>query len=308
MMMRFAVAGALALLATGAAPVTARPATGEPSGTIAFTHDPDDGTQVYTVEFPGGEVRRLTGATALEGANVGPRWAPDGARLAFSSDRDGDWDLYTMDPDGGNVFQLADRTGDQLSPAWSRDGRRVAFLERGPKKMRIHLMRSDGTYLRRLRARKLDVRGGLDWGPCRDILFYAVLDNPRDPEAYVVHPGTGRVRKVGDGNGDQRWNPSCKRITFSASYGPPESYSLFTHGRRGNRRRVVPTRWAKTYDRYHSDPGWSPDGRYLAYGFMDHQCFYCTELRVLDRKTGDDVTLVEADGVWFWGIDWRPSR
>lgn len=275
-------------------------------GTIVFSHDPDDDLQIYKVELPEREVHQLTGTLFGEGTNADPRFSPDGSRVAFASDRDGDWDLYSMAPDGSDVAHLLDRTGDQWSPTWSPDGSRIAFIEKGRERYAIHMMRADGTYVKKLRTKGLDVGGGLDWAPCKAVLFNAQT-GPRDyPGSYTIRPWNGRVRTIGVGSGDMRWNrQGCRRIIFSSSKGPPESTSLYTMNRYGEKRGLVRTEHAKSYDHYHGRPAWSHDGR-LAYDYMDHGCFYCNELRVYDPATGEDHTVLEASEVWFWDIDWQP--
>jgi hypothetical protein len=69
---------------------------------------------------------------------------------------------------------------------------------------------------------------------------------------------------------------------------------------------VVSTEFARSYDHYHDNPAWSSDGTRIAYGYMDHGCFYCNELRVFDPATGEDQTILRASEVWFWSLDWQP--
>lgn len=301
------LAAALTLAFFGTpSPPPANAAHEEPA-VIAFNHDPDGTTQIYTVTLPGNEVEQLTGLTPLEGENVGPRWSPDGNRLAFASDRDGDWDIYTMAPDGSDVVKLSDRQGDQTSPAWSPNGLRIAFIQSEGRTNGIHLMESNGEYQRRLQNHQLELTSHLDWAPCRgSLLFTARSGRSKPSRAYVLRIRERTITEIDGAGGSMRWNRRCKRLIFTGSNGPPESTSLFTISRKGNNRRVVPTRFAKTYDRYHNDPAWSADGAWLAYGYMDHDCFYCTELRVLDLATGQDHGVLEANEVWFFNLDWKP--
>ena len=280
------------------------------TGAVIFSHDPDGETQIFKVVLPEGEVHQLTGtspvenAVPLEGNNAGARFSPDGTRIVFTSDRDGDWDLYTMDPDGHDVEHLVDRPGDQTSPVWSLSGTRIAFIE---DENEIHVAKRNGFYVKQLPIGSVHTVTSLDWAPCRAVL-YSAQKGPRDfPRSYTIGPMAGPLKSIGVGSWDMRWNrQKCDRVIFSNSKGPPESTSLYTMNRKGERRGLVRTRHAKSYDYTHDNPAWSHDGQRLAYGYMDHNCFYCNELRIYDVTTGEDHTVLTASEVWFWDLDWQP--
>ena len=93
-----------------------------------------------------------------------PSWSPRGDVIAFTSNRDGDYELYTIRPDGTGLTRLTRSPGNDAHAAWSPDGQWIAFSSgRGgfndeaplhPHNAQpygqIHVMRSDGTDVRRL--------------------------------------------------------------------------------------------------------------------------------------------------------------
>ena len=81
-----------------------------------------------------------------------PSWSPDGQRIAFDVIKDRNLEICVMDSDGSNLDRLTDNLVADLTPAWSHDGSTIAFERFGGKirHSEIHLMTSDGKYLKRL--------------------------------------------------------------------------------------------------------------------------------------------------------------
>jgi len=72
---------------------------------IAFMSSQDGDWEIYTIDVPGGTLKRLTRSTGNDGL---PTWSPDGRQIAFVSDRDGRWGVYTMPATGGKAVKVAD--------------------------------------------------------------------------------------------------------------------------------------------------------------------------------------------------------
>jgi hypothetical protein len=115
--------------------------------TVAFVTDRGEGAdldqgrwgryRIALLDVASLAVRELPG---MEGDNVDPAWAPDGASLFFRSDRTGIPNIYRMELASGDLFQITDLFSGvsgitPLSPAiaTSRGDRRLLFtaLERG---------------------------------------------------------------------------------------------------------------------------------------------------------------------------------
>jgi tricorn protease len=87
---------------------------------IAFAH----GGDLWIVDRPGGQARRLTSTPAVESD---PHLSPDGRFLAFSSNRSGDWAVYVMPVAGGNPTRLTWYPGPARARGWTPDGRRILY-------------------------------------------------------------------------------------------------------------------------------------------------------------------------------------
>jgi dipeptidyl aminopeptidase/acylaminoacyl peptidase len=64
----------------------------------------------------------------MAGADLSPRWSPDGKRLAFLSARAGKPQLFVMEMSGGEAWQLTKEAEGVSGFSWSPDGARVAYL------------------------------------------------------------------------------------------------------------------------------------------------------------------------------------
>jgi dipeptidyl aminopeptidase/acylaminoacyl peptidase len=101
---------------------------------VAFVRNRPDGddeyeSTVYVVPVGGDEPRQFTVA---EGVDSQPRWSPSGGRLAFVSTRGADDDrpqLWVMPTDGGEARQVTGVVGGVSELAWSPDGTKLAFVQ-----------------------------------------------------------------------------------------------------------------------------------------------------------------------------------
>ena len=110
--------------------------------------NPRGGYDVYVIGTDGQGLRRLT--HEIWGA-VSPAFSPDGKRIAYSAFDGSSSHIYVVETDGGSRKRLTQNQQGHGEPAWSADGRAIAYVvwpNDGPST--IHLMTSDGQYLKQL--------------------------------------------------------------------------------------------------------------------------------------------------------------
>jgi hypothetical protein len=107
-----------------------------PDGTaIAFAGMREGLTDLYVVDVPSANTRRLTDDAY---ADLQPAWSPDGRRVAFTTDRfstnlatvsAGPYSLALLDPATGVIERVAGLPrGQQINPQFSPDGRALYFI------------------------------------------------------------------------------------------------------------------------------------------------------------------------------------
>ena len=205
-------------------------------------------------------------------ASAGKTAAAGAYRILLTSNRDGETRTYSMLPDSSRLTPLLP-SGRVLEPAAvSRDGTTITYTERGSA---IYVSRSDGTGLRRLVPRGVFAVEG--FSPNGKLLAFST-----DAGLRIVGTngrGLRRVTSYGD-DGAVDWAPDGKSLVF-ARYNDDGSYAIIVQPLRG-RRRVV----ARTGPNYGAwpYPGWSPDGRWIAYVILD------------DAERQNGVWVVRRDG------------
>ena len=94
-------------------------------GKIVFQSDSKKGINIFVLNGKTGWIKQLTRL----GANIDPKWSPNGKEIVFASTREGRWDIYIMDSDGKNKKRVV-HTNDGFSrmPHWSSDGKEIYFF------------------------------------------------------------------------------------------------------------------------------------------------------------------------------------
>ena len=100
-----------------------------PDGTkIAFDSVRTGGSEIWTMNADGTDLRRLT---AFIFDDAAPHWSPDGRQLVWTAFRDGNQaEVYRMNADGSGQTRLTFNPGADGRASWSPDGTKIAFETR----------------------------------------------------------------------------------------------------------------------------------------------------------------------------------
>jgi TolB protein len=205
--------------------------------------------------------------------------SPDGRSIVYHSNRLGRRGLFIADADGRNPRLLV-QDNHPSTPAWSPDGRWIAFTAQIEGDPEIHLIRPDGSGLRRL----TDVKGDdahPAWAADGRRLFFSSNRHTTDPTLPLTQQVYDIFSVDLDGGGLVRHTDCRAACTYPAP--SPD-------GRRVAYRKLVPdqgrrwdqTDWGFDAEVFVSDldgsaernltsdpamdgwPAWSPDGRWIA--------------------------------------------
>jgi Tol biopolymer transport system component len=172
--------------------------------------------------------------------------------------------LFSIRPDGSGLRRLSRDRSSDTEPAWAPDGRRFVATTAGGLAIRA----PDGRVVRRLRVK----RALFDptWSPDGSRIAY-LTESCVDPtgkldsscaDLWVTRTdGTGRHRLVDAGvstvdtNAFYSWSPDGRSIVYVGEKG-----LVIVDVRTGATRFL-----RRTKDVLAGDPGWSPDGRWIAF-------------------------------------------
>ena len=204
-------------------------------------------SRIMLIASPDGEARAFTQGPS-DGA---PRFSPDGEAIAFTRpDAEGRKQVWVIPVAGGEPRQLTTLPGGASEHTWSPDSQRIAFVsdvspdgpgpDQGPRVTEVH----------RIRYRA----DGEGW---RGDAFRHV---------FVVDVGSGDVRRLTDGEGDDRspaWSPDGRRIALVADRRADRDMTHFTDIWVVSKDGGVPEVWSEGLYVVGA-VAWSPDGTSLA--------------------------------------------
>jgi hypothetical protein len=249
-------------------------------GQLAFVSGAGDQAEIHVVNADGTGSHALT-TNAWEDAE--PAWSPDGGRIAFASDRDGSRGIYVMQADGSDLTRWVSGAG-AGRPAWSPSGSALAVQIVDEGHLRVGIVSAPGTTVT-IVAEDRGQNGHPSWSPDGLRLAFA---SDRDAYDFVMD-----VYTMNTNSSDQTRHTGGNIFDLGQNlhpaWSPDGSMIAFVHGTLLNRTYqdirfhvalmsadgvfMGDVAWAGDIPwRELLDPGsltWSPDGRGVAYSFVD---------------------------------------
>jgi TolB protein len=284
------------------------PSDSRASGQIAFV---GAGGRLWVMNADGSNQKPLTAGQASD-----PAWSPDGRRLAFT----GDSGIYVMDADGTNIVRV---TNGGVEPTWSPDGARIAFSllrwdSTGTQPIlsqRLAVVSADGSAFAWLSSGAYDESPA--WSPDgTKIAFVRDLNDGETPTAIyimlVAHPSAIAPATFLPGGGRcsqsaPAWTPDGKSLLFwsgcpeaPGSFSGPFGFAVGNADGSGTMTAVL----SDVSETYQSDPAWSPDGRWIAFGSPGTDVGGANSMIYVMRANGSNATSL-APGM---KPAWRQSR
>jgi TolB protein len=241
-----------------------------------------------------------TGLVAFTRDSVGtrcPAVSPDGTMIAFQRDSG----LYVVDANRANLRRLpSGGAGYPRCPSWSSDSRRIAFIEwvlvsKAPSPTTLFVVNVDGTGLVPV------VRGSnitdVWWSPDGKRLLYSSSSysgngGPYDFLTNVVSADGSEVIHIASGTWGASWSPSGDRVAFICR--GPYPWQVCVANSAGTGVKPI-TSSAES----HSDPSWSPDGKYVL--------FRCGGGFCKSTPDGADVQQILPASLEPGGVQWSPD-
>ncbi len=186
--------------------------------------------------------------------------------LLFVSVKDGDYAIFGADANGGHARRLTKEKGDpstptglffQVQPAWSPDAKKIAFASGRDGTPHLFAMKADGTGTDRL----TDSDQGDDhpsWSADGSKIVFS-----REGALFEIPAAGGKGHRVGHGVGSAMspaFSPDGKLIAYDyrkPGFSIREIYVMNADG--------TGIRQVTRLNHVSSLPGWSPDGKTLAF-------------------------------------------
>jgi len=230
---------------------------------------------ILLAALPAGATQYRYVAGAADVPDGAPSFSPDGAKVAFSSPMLGDneWEIWIVDNDGENLTNFTNSPGIDIYANWSPAGPWIVFTSRrdnghGVDDMDLWIQSTDADSLRNLTTHDgYDNFAAID--PTGTLVAFT-SDRGGEKEIWLMPlDGSAPATRLSDGPIDclhACWSPDGLWVAFDG-----REPGDFTHtylyrvpAAGGATERI------ETGLQVSGDPGWSPDGRYLAFAGGDH--------------------------------------
>ncbi len=226
----------------------------------------DGNSHPFAMDLDGRNKRDLT-----EGSRefaYGFNASPDGKRIAYHKS----YKVYIANANGSNAREVSTGRPFNFAPQWSADGRHLVFLAGEHYNCHPHVVRADGTGLR-----KLADRGGY-----RGVVEF--LDVPD------FHHGSSDIPV---------WSPDGSSIFYTARVG--QNVELFRATLDGRSEQL--THAKEGWLHYHPQP--SPDGRWLTFGSTRDGPRQLYVMQLADRSVRR-ITDLKRGHAAMWA-HWQPQ-
>ena len=266
--------------------------------------------EIYRVDADGKNLRRMT---RNEASDVHPRWAPDGKSFLFVSTRKDGAQVWRMPADGGEPEQLTHLSTKVSAPAWTPDGKGIVLISRiFPEAGADDAANKALAEARKESAIQAHLADDLlyrHWTSYRDgrrnhLLLYDIAK-----KAYTdLTPGDFDSPSFHQGSGGFDLSPHGEELCFVSNRQGPGAQSWTTNKDLW----LVPTTGGVAVNLtagnagFDGHPGYSPDGRHIAYLRQSTPGYEADrfELLLYDRVTKKTRALTDGFDNWVLDFHW----
>ena len=192
-----------------------------------FTALLDGISKPFQMDFDGGNKRDVSGGGT--GFSYGYSASPDGSRISYHED----YQVFIANSDGSNKRRIETGNPFNFVPQWSPDGQWLMFLSGEHYNCHPHIVRNDGSGLR-----KLADRGG----------YSGVVEVLKHPD---FHSSSSDIPV---------WSPDSKSIYYTSKIG--DSIELMRADLEGKTKQLTQSKPGARH--YH--PAVSPNGKWILFG------------------------------------------
>ncbi len=268
-------------------------------------------SDIYLVDADGKHLKQMT---RNEAPDWGPRWSPDGSEFLFLSTRKDDKpQVFVMPADGGEARCVTDLPLGAMQARWGFDGKSVLVSTK--------VFPNLGTDKDKTTSLLDDIKNSPTKAHVADHLFYRHWTSWRDGKrTHIVRVDMETAKAVdltpGDfdspafvlGNNGAFAVSKDGEIAFESNREPPDARAwttnkdLFVVAQKGGKQLNL-TATNKAYDGH---PGYSPDGRWLAFLQQKVPGYEADlfRLAIYDRKKGDIRVFTENFDNWVEEFVW----
>ncbi len=289
----------------GQALAAVNPTSLTPTSRVVYQSFRDNNWEIYITSPDGGSHQRLTYHAEPD---VLPSLNRGNTRIAFASYRDGEAEIYVMNVDGSGQTRLTATDGPNTLPAWSPDGSKIAFTAQRDGKAEVYVMNADGSGQTRL-TYDGEYNASPAWSPDGTQIAFVSYRNGGYRIWTMNANGSGQAQRSSQPySNNPVWSPDGTQIAYDADFDGDGWQDLMVMHASGGAQTVVLDHWAES-DLWAN--GWSPDGRYLLFTYIEFIYFQgnwywvAASVNARDQFTGSIHAL--ADTGLDWNGEWQVS-
>jgi len=216
--------------------------------------------------------------------------------IVFSADREGNIDIYKLGGASGEISRLTSAQGKDHSPAWSPKRDIIGFLTDRNGSNELWLMDWSGESKRLLSGPGKTI-SAFRWAPTSKVIAVEIAET-RSRWIAIIDIETGEITPLTSTEEDVRiggWSPDAQWLL----------YAMVNSDSDGLRKRnpngvdeITITSGS------HTNPVWSPDGRWIAFSQKSDQG--ASDLIITDNNT-ENVLTINADEFDETNFEWAPN-